>query len=474
MGTENHQTSAPATDRGWKYWAFLSYSRNDARIASKLHRQLETYSTPKDLVGTVSNHGFAVPNRLFPIFKDDSELRSGPSLSKAIEEALAASRCLIVVCTPQSANSKWVRAEVESFCSQGRREDIYLAIFGGEPGAPIWDGGCFVPALGSDEPLAADFRPGQGRYTAALCQLLAGVLGIQLDSLRNRERLRARGRRRNLVAATAVTLMAAATVGWFEYDRSDLSTYRSTLQTAGLSDGHDQVARFRAAVQNSESRSVVVWQDHHFVRWDRSLVAAPQLDNAWVVPDISMARSLVIGANSASTIGVVQLPSLNALIGDAEVSADESFDFGGPAIRLTPDVYFVGATIQSTYAGGAQPVVILIDLPSRVLHVIHNETAPTKKPASDATEDQMIFPEIDSVPDLGDGFYISPDCQSLAIKTDTHAGRQINLTKPNDDASRATVIIDNWLPLTDSGGDINMMLQVACPSRFWRPAGDAS
>ncbi|NYT74097.1 hypothetical protein HZU72_16920 [Halomonas sp. QX-2] len=57
----------------YRYWAFISYSSKDARIGEKLHRQLETYRVPRDLVGRPGRDE-PVPRRLFPIFRDREEL----------------------------------------------------------------------------------------------------------------------------------------------------------------------------------------------------------------------------------------------------------------------------------------------------------------------------------------------------------------------------------------------------------------
>ena len=38
-------------DAAVRYWAFLSYSHRDRRVAERLHRALETYRIPPRLVG---------------------------------------------------------------------------------------------------------------------------------------------------------------------------------------------------------------------------------------------------------------------------------------------------------------------------------------------------------------------------------------------------------------------------------------
>jgi hypothetical protein len=52
-----------------KYRAFLSYSHRDAKWADWLHKALESYRTPKRLVGSTTPRG-PVAKRLTPIFRD--------------------------------------------------------------------------------------------------------------------------------------------------------------------------------------------------------------------------------------------------------------------------------------------------------------------------------------------------------------------------------------------------------------------
>ena len=56
-----------------KCWAFVSYSHADTCWGDLLHRKLEGYRVPRGLVGRPSRDG-TVPLRLYPIFRDRSEL----------------------------------------------------------------------------------------------------------------------------------------------------------------------------------------------------------------------------------------------------------------------------------------------------------------------------------------------------------------------------------------------------------------
>lgn len=198
----------------FNYWAFISYSHADAQWANWLHRKLESYRTPSRLVGRPSRDG-AVPKRLYPIFRDREELSSSSDLGTVINEALRSSRYQIVICSPRSAASKWVNEEIRHFKSMGKGDRILCLIVDGEPNADSKPGlqalECFAPALRynvtrdgqiTDEPahpVAADARAHADGKDNARLKLIAGLLDVGLDDLRQREQ-----RRRIQVLAVAV------------------------------------------------------------------------------------------------------------------------------------------------------------------------------------------------------------------------------------------------------------------------------
>ena len=187
-----------------RYRAFLSYSHNDAHWARWLLRKLEGYRVPGRLVGVHTKHG-PIPARLGPMFRDRDELPSAGDLSTTIKEALSESDALVVICSPSSARSQWVGAEVRAFFEQGRPDRVFCFIVEGDPNVDS----CFPPATIENDriPLAADARPeGDGKDRAFL-KLVAGLLGVGYDALVQREAQR-RNRRLAIVAAASVAGMA--------------------------------------------------------------------------------------------------------------------------------------------------------------------------------------------------------------------------------------------------------------------------
>jgi tetratricopeptide (TPR) repeat protein len=185
-------------------------------------RRLEGYRVPKRLVGLPSPVG-PVPRRLAPVFRDREELASASDLSARIVDALEDSASLIVLASPAAARSRWVNEEIRAFIRSGRGDRIFAFVVDGDPAAVVGDEACFPEALrfrsGPDgeltgellEPIAADARPeGDGRQRA-LGKLIAGMIGVGYDDLRQREVQR---RNQRLIAITAASILGmAVTVG---------------------------------------------------------------------------------------------------------------------------------------------------------------------------------------------------------------------------------------------------------------------
>ncbi|MBN8737156.1 MAG: TIR domain-containing protein [Xanthomonadales bacterium] len=208
------------------YRAFISYSHRDKAWADWLHRSLETYSVPSRLVGTETAHG-RIPRRLNPVFRDRDELASATDLGRKVNEALAQSENQVVICSPASAASRWVNEEVLAYKRMGRAERIFCLIVDGEPNATDLPGReaeeCFCPALRFQldasgqptnertEPIAADARPGKDGKQNAKLKLIAGMLDVGFDALKQREQHR-RMRRMATLTAAAMAVMVVTIV----------------------------------------------------------------------------------------------------------------------------------------------------------------------------------------------------------------------------------------------------------------------
>jgi tetratricopeptide (TPR) repeat protein len=193
-----------------RYTAFLSYSHKDAAAAGRLHRKLEAYRIPHRLIGRDSPYG-PVPPRLWPIFRDREELPAATDLSETVRAALAQSGALIILCSPHAAASLWVAEEIETFRRLHPDRPILAAILDGDPPD------CFPQALrayGQDgtwhEPLATDLRRGRDGSHLGLLKLVAGITGLGLDDLVQRDASR-RVRRITTLGTLALIAMLATT-----------------------------------------------------------------------------------------------------------------------------------------------------------------------------------------------------------------------------------------------------------------------
>ena len=202
-----------------RYRAVVSYSHRDAKVAQKLHRRLETYAIPRALRAARAGDP-AISARLGAVFRDRDELASADSLSHSIEEALDASAALIVVCSPAAAASPWVNAEIAYFRRKHPQRLVLAFVVDGDPGADPRtqpERAAFPlnllrlsiddPASAYGEPIAADAREQGDGFTQAFLKLVAGLIGVRYDQLRQRE-LRRRQRRWTLVAGFSLLLAA--------------------------------------------------------------------------------------------------------------------------------------------------------------------------------------------------------------------------------------------------------------------------
>ena len=93
------------------YCAFISYSHSDLRFATWLQRNLENFRIPSATVRKLNLDS----NRLGPVFRDVADLGAASELTQVLQDALANSGALIIICSPESLSSNWVGLEVEEF-----------------------------------------------------------------------------------------------------------------------------------------------------------------------------------------------------------------------------------------------------------------------------------------------------------------------------------------------------------------------
>ena len=249
-----------------RYKAFISYSHKDKEWGNWLHKSLETYKVPAKLIKNSSDQR-DIPKRIFPVFKDTDELPADSNLGANIENALKKSDTLIVICSPAAAKSRWVNQEILTYKRNGGEGRILAILVGGEPGAS--DAGdieseCFPEALrfkiGVDgeltsdrvEPIAADLRRNGDGKGDGLLKVIAGVLGVRFDDLKERDRLRRRARRIQyaVFGVIALSIFGAGII----YSRNKIETERDV---ASLNKSEALVEKGEAALRDKDATLAV-------------------------------------------------------------------------------------------------------------------------------------------------------------------------------------------------------------------------
>ncbi|CAH2403100.1 toll/interleukin-1 receptor domain-containing protein [Mesorhizobium escarrei] len=230
---------SPQQETEFKYWAFISYSHADEAWGTWLHKALERYRVPRTLIGRSTPIG-KVPKRILPVFRDRDELPGAANLSEKIAQALTRSRWLIVICSPRAAVSHYVNEEITAFKRLGRTDRILCFVVDGEPGATTRPQSGMLEAfpeavryeLGPDgkitdrpaEPLAADARKDKDGKVNAKLKLLAGILGVAYDELKQRE---TRRRRWQFVQLAGLVVLLSAIIGGVWWNRQQLAQEES-------------------------------------------------------------------------------------------------------------------------------------------------------------------------------------------------------------------------------------------------------
>ena len=175
----------------FKYFAFISYNSRDVEWGKRLQRKLEHYRMPATLC---SEHGWE-RTPIKPVFFAPTDIQPG-GLTEELQERLHASRNLIVICSPNSAQSEWVGKEIAFFHSLGRTRHIHFFIVDGVPHSADKQTECLNPVvdtLGLPEILGANIHEHIYRWAylnkeRAYVQLISKLLGVEFDAIWQRHK----------------------------------------------------------------------------------------------------------------------------------------------------------------------------------------------------------------------------------------------------------------------------------------------
>lgn len=192
-------------EKQYKYNAFISYRHTepDKFVAENLHKQLESYVLPKNLVKKRKGQ----KTKIERVFRDKEELPLTSNLEEPILEALHDSEWLIVVCSPRLRDSLWCKKEIETFIALRGREHVLAVLIEGEPATAFPEellyeikeveqpDGTIEKVKIEKEPLAADFRGANKKeilksMKTEVLRVIAAMFGVAYDDLRQRHRER--------------------------------------------------------------------------------------------------------------------------------------------------------------------------------------------------------------------------------------------------------------------------------------------
>jgi len=194
-----------------RYKAFIFYSQKDSTEAGKVQSWLEGFRLP-NATAAPGKDG----RKLGKIFRDTTDLTASPEVWPSLQAKIAASEYLIVLCSPNAAQSEWVDQGIRHFRETGRADKVLALIISGTPNSGDEAAECFPPAFRETEPLAANLVI-DGR-ASALTRVAAGLAGVPFDALWQRQRRRQRRQMAfggSLVAFGLMLTAAALVAGWF-------------------------------------------------------------------------------------------------------------------------------------------------------------------------------------------------------------------------------------------------------------------
>lgn len=223
----------------FRFAAFVSYSSKDSEFAKNLHSTLESYRIPPKL-GTFDPIGMGKKNRIYPVFLDVDELPSG-ELSKGLESALRQSYALVVVCSADSAQSQWVNREIQYFESLGRSNRIFCIMLDGTTKSNEFgeeELSCLPkqlsPAyrkqqgLSSLDILVSDARPATRSLRKAYLKIIAGIIGVNLSQLYDRDREKVFRKRFSVSCLLLIIFIGIGVPSYFEFS-NQLAELRTKL-----------------------------------------------------------------------------------------------------------------------------------------------------------------------------------------------------------------------------------------------------
>jgi len=218
---------------GGIYRGFISYSQKDKAYAARLHKKLESYRLPASIAKDNEQD-----QKLGRFFRDDAEIGSTSDLGATIREALESSENLIVICSENSATSKWVNEEISWFLKFRDKTRVFLVRVSGEPFSeqPLKE--ClpevvkkemFTQGMHGSEPYILDSQ--SESFLRGVTRIVAGITNIDFDALWDRKRRQYQARNLFVLLIAIILTLASVAAGIHQIDKQK---YIDFSQKAGL------------------------------------------------------------------------------------------------------------------------------------------------------------------------------------------------------------------------------------------------
>jgi YD repeat-containing protein len=246
-----------------KYYAFISYKREDERWAKWLQYKLENYTLP----ASIRAQDVSIPKNIRPIFRDKTDL-SGTVLQDSLNEGLLHSRFLIVICSPHAVQSVWVNQEIRTFIDAGREKQIIPFIVEGTPMSDDPTTECYpeeMRKLPKERELLGINIQELGKEQA-LVRTVSTIVGVSFNDIWDRYKRGAKNRR--ILTYLLGSLCIATGIFLWDYNRSTYQYYADYVDCYGIPKGvlpltEEQQAR-RSRCYRFEYRRIPFGEPHAY------------------------------------------------------------------------------------------------------------------------------------------------------------------------------------------------------------------
>ena len=241
-------------EKQYTYFAFVSYRSSDEKWAKWLQEKIEAYRLPT----TIQHENNDLPkSRLRPCFRYHTDIQPN-ELKTELRTKLEQSKYLLVICSPRSAQSPWVGAEIDTFVQLGRRDRIIPVIVEGIPYSGDPQTECYNPMLIKHFPHSDNVdedreilgvnihEEGSGsayiKRERAVMQVVSRMLNVSFDRIWQRQRRRLI--RRAVLSTVGTLLVLAALIAVWAFNQpfhSTVSLYEETPAVQALPPMHDAV-----------------------------------------------------------------------------------------------------------------------------------------------------------------------------------------------------------------------------------------